>query len=359
MIQRYKKMTIKWSVTALFLSVFVGCSSLTTVEQNQKDTSTTSQKSIAASEQTSTLPSSSNDSNSILYENTQYGFNFSLPKSWKGYSVVSSKWDGLAMRGESEAVVETGPLISIRDPQWTSQAPRQDIPILVFTLDQWNSLQKAVFHIGAAPIGPTELGRNNSYVFALPARYNYAFPPGYKEVETILENSPLQTTQVSQQHSDSIESLILNITTFGKQGKVINSDFSVKTNTIEDVEKVWGKADKTEWVAAAKGRYATYASRNVVFGINKGEQIFEIRSYDSRLKSITLTKVKEVLGTPAYDAKSNGQEIIGYLTSSELKVEMVFPQPTSDNPNPGLDHYNVLYPKGTINNMSGDPGRQW
>jgi hypothetical protein len=130
-----------------------------------------------------------------VYKNTQYGFKFSLPASWKGYSIVNSKWDGLAIAGESgEKVIETGPIITIRDPKWTKQAPKQDIPIMVFTINQWNSLQQEAFHIGAAPIGPSKLGQNNSYVFALPARYNFSFPPGYEEVEKILEGKPLQAT---------------------------------------------------------------------------------------------------------------------------------------------------------------------
>jgi hypothetical protein len=62
---------------------------------------------------------------------------------------------------------------------------------MIFTLDQWNALQQEKFHIGAAPIGPRELGRNSRYVFALPARYNFAFPKGYEEVQDILEGNPL------------------------------------------------------------------------------------------------------------------------------------------------------------------------
>ncbi|MGE5416606.1 MAG: hypothetical protein ACM3UZ_07575 [Acidobacteriota bacterium] len=126
---------------------------------------------------------------SIVYHNTQYGFDFSLPSSWKGYAIVTNKWEGLAIGGEK--IMETGPLISIRHPKWTVKHPRQDIPIMVFTVGQWESLQKDNFHIGAAPIRPSELDRNAKYVFALPARYNYAFPSGYEEVETILKNHPL------------------------------------------------------------------------------------------------------------------------------------------------------------------------
>ena len=129
----------------------------------------------------------------IVYENTQYGFRFSLPDSWKGYKIITDKWEGLAIGGSK--VVETGPLISIRHPEWTSKNPRQDIPIMVFTLAQWDSLKQEKFHIGAAPVGPSELGRNSKYVFALPARYNYAFPAGYEEVENILNGKPLQPTE--------------------------------------------------------------------------------------------------------------------------------------------------------------------
>ena len=135
---------------------------------------------------------SSDASNSIVYENTQYGFNFLLPYSWKEYKILTETWEGMGIEGpQSGKIVETGPLITIRHPQWTIQNPRQDIPILIFTLSQWNSLQQEEFHIGAAPVGPSELGRNSSYVFALPARYNYAFPTGYQEVEEILQNKPL------------------------------------------------------------------------------------------------------------------------------------------------------------------------
>ena len=136
-------------------------------------------------------------SESIIYQNAEYGFTFALPADWKGYSIVESSWEGRPAAGESAGkVTQAGPIISIRNPQWTSQTPTQDIPIMIFTLDQWNALQNEDFSIGAAPIGPSELGRNNRYVFALPARYNYAFPKGYEEVESILAGKPLTAVQV-------------------------------------------------------------------------------------------------------------------------------------------------------------------
>ena len=132
----------------------------------------------------------------LIYNNTEYGFTFSLPEPWRGYTIVIDQWEGsIVDSSPGDAVLETGALISLRHPRWTAENPRQDIPIMVLTLTQWAALQRGEIHIGAAPIGPKELGRNSKYVFTLPARYNYAFPTGYEEVEDILNNNPLQVTE--------------------------------------------------------------------------------------------------------------------------------------------------------------------
>lgn len=126
---------------------------------------------------------------SIVFENTQYGFRFKMPGSWSNFTVVAEQWEGLSIGGSTEdKIVETGHVINIRHPLWTAQSPRQDIPIMIFSIDQWDLLKKEKFHIGAAPVGPKEIGRNGKYVFALPARYNYAFLTGFEEVERILES---------------------------------------------------------------------------------------------------------------------------------------------------------------------------
>lgn len=134
-------------------------------------------------------------SEETVYKNTQYGFEFSLPDSWKGYTVVQDKWEGAADEAEQPKTAEAGVTLLLRHPQWRSEKLRQDIPIMVFTLAQWESLTADKFHIGAAPMNPSEIGRNSKYVFAIPARYNYAFPEGYEEVEQVLKGTPLKATE--------------------------------------------------------------------------------------------------------------------------------------------------------------------
>ena len=172
-----KRMTLSVAIAGFVLILAAGCSSQgNSIPSGSTPTPTAS-------------TSSSTNSNSISYKNTKYGFTFSLPASWTGFSIVNSKWQGNDVK--TGAISETGPMISIRHPLWTAAHLRQDIPIFIFSTSQWSSIQKSIFHIGAAPIPPSELGRNSKYVFALPARYNFAFPTGFQEVEQILQSNPL------------------------------------------------------------------------------------------------------------------------------------------------------------------------
>lgn len=133
------------------------------------------------------------NSDFITYENKQYGFLFTLPKSWENYSIINDHWAGYLNTDSKEGTVgDSGPLLKIRNPLWTTENSRQDIPIMVFTLEQWTRVQNADLIVSAAPMPPTELGRNSTYVFALPARYNYSFNQGFEEVESILEANPLK-----------------------------------------------------------------------------------------------------------------------------------------------------------------------
>lgn len=137
-----------------------------------------------------------NENNDFLvYKNREYGFSLVLPLGWKDYSFIEDEWEGdsIDANGNVSLSAIKGPLVSLRHPDWEYKSPRQDIPIMVFTLKQWSDLEADNFHIGAAPIGPTEIGRNKKYVFAIPARYNYAFLTGFEEVDQILRGDNFKT----------------------------------------------------------------------------------------------------------------------------------------------------------------------
>jgi hypothetical protein len=119
------------------------------------------------------------------YVNKRYGFSFRLPATWVGYKIVVSEWTG-----EGEA--EHGSMISIRHPLWTKESPRQDIYIMVFTHEQWRKIQRGTLNVSAAPYPPSELGRNNRFVFAFPPRPYVDELDGYQEVIKIMGGKPLR-----------------------------------------------------------------------------------------------------------------------------------------------------------------------
>jgi hypothetical protein len=147
-------------------------------------------------------PSKSHPKKSIVYRNKQYGFTFNLPASWKGYSIMVGSWGGIVygptdaeageeLGTEPKSTLE-GPKITIRHPLWTGVNVHQDIPIMIFTKAQWRFAENGSLVVSAAPIGPSEIGRNSKYVFALPPRYDFGDAIGVQEVSDIISGHPLR-----------------------------------------------------------------------------------------------------------------------------------------------------------------------
>ncbi len=128
--------------------------------------------SAAAQSQTTKTMQPSPRAKSVVYINKKYGFRFKLPETWKGFSISETQWtggDGRTYQSEeSIPPPEKGPFISIVHPLSTKENPRQDIPIMVFSHAQWRLVEQGNLIVSAAPIGPSEIGRNAKYVFALP-----------------------------------------------------------------------------------------------------------------------------------------------------------------------------------------------
>jgi hypothetical protein len=134
-------------------------------------------------------PSADLSRQTLVYKNTKYGFSFTLPQTWEGYTILTDKWEG----GDREkGDVDRGPVISIRHPGWTKESPRQDIPIMIFTIAQWDAMDHGSLSVGTAPVGPAELGRNRKYVFALAPRSSNTKFVGVDEVNEILRHDPLR-----------------------------------------------------------------------------------------------------------------------------------------------------------------------
>lgn len=155
------------------------------------------------------------------------------------------------------------------------------------------------------------------------------------------------------------DALLKEMMDLAKKGKVIDCEFAAKTNVIDDVTKKWGEPQSQDWVPTAKGTYADFLIKRLSFGFNKGQQIFEVRSFSEKLGAIKLSNVESVFGKPQYSTGTNSERIIGYKASDEFKLLLVFNLASDSKEDKVLNHYSVLYPAGTVNSMADDPGRQW
>lgn len=162
-----------------------------------------------------------------------------------------------------------------------------------------------------------------------------------------VQNGQIQLVALNKQSAAVKDMLKL-----AAKGRVAHSQFAVEKGLIDDVEKAWGKPDKTD--QAGKGMYATYAKRHIVFGYNKGMQIFDVRSDHADVQKLTLSEVTKALGKTK-DVRSNGNDAIYvYKAGKDYELKFVMPKPTKKTPNPHIHHISVFYPSGAVNLMAGD-----
>ncbi|NKI23665.1 YjgB family protein [Paenibacillus dendritiformis] len=135
------------------------------------------------------------------------------------------------------------------------------------------------------------------------------------------------------------------------EGRVAHSGFAVEHGLMDDVEKEWGEPDKDEF--AGQGMYATYEKRHIVFGYNKGMQIFDVRSDGPEVRKLTLEDVEKALGKAKDVRETGGDAIYVYEASADYELKFIVPKPTGKNPNPHVDHISVFYPQGSKNLMAG------
>ncbi|AIQ39617.1 YjgB family protein [Paenibacillus sp. FSL R5-0912] len=131
-----------------------------------------------------------------------------------------------------------------------------------------------------------------------------------------------------------------------KQGKVPGVEYAAHSGLIDDVEAAWGEPDTKE--SAGKGIYSTYAGKHVVFGFNKGSQIFDVRSSASDLQKLTLKQIEEVLGKPDATSVNGSDDIYIYQAGKQYQLKFIIPDSTGT-----VDHISVFSKQDSINNMAG------
>ncbi|MCL2337370.1 MAG: S-layer homology domain-containing protein [Firmicutes bacterium] len=153
--------------------------------------------------------------------------------------------------------------------------------------------------------------------------------------------------------------LLKEIISCARYGLVINSPYGNQL-VLDYLVNLWGDPGEDAYrdIPEAKGTYVTFPHRNVTVGMNKGMQVFEMCDTDrATIGRITFGDIKAALGQPVYDVQDGtGKRIVGYHINNDYNLEFVL---TGNKERATVDHYNVLWPQGSVNIMAGDPGRQW
>ena len=129
-------------------------------------------------------PQSAGGNRTITYVNREFGFRFTLPRSWRGYTACIEKHELAGDEAKAHGVSASFRILRISHFLGNAQYPREDIPILIFTPRQWKLVRDQIIPFGAAPFPPYELDHNARYVFALPARFDL------EEVVRVIHDKP-------------------------------------------------------------------------------------------------------------------------------------------------------------------------
>jgi hypothetical protein len=131
-----------------------------------------------------------------------------------------------------------------------------------------------------------------------------------------------------------------------KQGKVPGVEYAAHSGLIDDVEAAWGEPDTKE--SAGKGIYSTYSAKHVVFGFNKGDQIFDVRSSSADLQQLTLKEIEQALGKPDNTTVNGSDKIYVYQAGEQYQLKFIIPDSSGT-----VDHISVFSEQDSINNMAG------
>jgi|GEM_PF-6002629 len=157
------------------------------------------------------------------------------------------------------------------------------------------------------------------------------------------------TTSTKSPTTASSLNLVKDSVALAAQGKAYNVPFALRQN-INVVQSAWGTT--TDKSAAGAGIYVTYNGHAAAFGMNKGNQIFDVRSYDSKLQSITPADVETIMGMPADTRQTSDSYIYMYPAGPDYQLLFVFPKTGSGKIGAQLSHVSVFWPQGTVDIMA-------
>lgn len=140
--------------------------------------------------------------------------------------------------------------------------------------------------------------------------------------------------------SDSSETLINEIFTLAKEGKVSQTPFVAGETNINEVKEEWGTPD--DKIEEEKGIYERFPEHNAAVGY-KEDLIVDVRSYQPVLKNIHMEDIKKVKGDADdirfFKDDKHDQIILTYTINAEYQLKWVLS--AKDEKDPVVEHVSV------------------
>lgn len=157
---------------------------------------------------------------------------------------------------------------------------------------------------------------------------------------------PLYTSpsDVKPPSTPDISTLIHKIIDSANSGKLPGDSFVVGKTDISMIEKDWTTPSSIS--KTSQGVYASFNAHSMAFGYYRNSPIFDIRSYDKSIQTITLNDVKKVMGEPSdisyYNSGEIHQQILIYQVNNSNQLKWVMDMPSNQTPNPKIDHISLF-----------------
>ena len=144
------------------------------------------------------------------------------------------------------------------------------------------------------------------------------------------------------QYHKSIKLPLENIYEGAQTGILLDIPFKCKITKLDDVEKAWGKTNKSESINSCT--YLTYTKHNVELGFNKDGVLFHMQYLGLNYNKIRYKDVKHILNPPTKTIIQDHSYILVYPCANDCELLFTFPEICAKNTNPSLKSITLFAP---------------
>ena len=157
--------------------------------------------------------------------------------------------------------------------------------------------------------------------------------PTSKETKVHEHAENENVNEIENNKDDKNIRLIRQILDLATKGMALDSDFKL-LDPIKEVHNSWGDPSKTD--RYKEYFYDEYSNRTITIGYSGDGEIFDIRSYNKVLGTLTIDEISSSIGKPSFSRNVNDESIYGYRLEDGIELKFIIANSTGK-----VDHISV------------------